>query len=164
MRVHLYEVGDICSTTKCGDFKITKINNAHMVEIEFILTKTKRMVSFQQIALGTIRDIRYPALFGVGYIGEGKYVRKAHKAAYNKWYGILSKCYNPLSESYHRFGEKGIRVCKDWHDFQKFCAWYYEHEGLDETNSSRSHMIILIREDRDFESTNCRLSGRRKYW
>jgi len=38
----------------------------------------------------------------------------------NRWSGMLCRCYNVNSKKYHRYGGRGIKVCKRWHTFINF--------------------------------------------
>ena len=39
------------------------------------------------------------------------------------WGAMIQRCYNPKSNSYKRYGAKGVRVCRQWkNDFQQFLA------------------------------------------
>lgn len=52
---------------------------------------------------------------------------------YSKWDGMHKRCYNPKSNEYHRYGEKGIVVCEEWHKSINFITWALENgyeEGL----------------------------------
>jgi len=39
---------------------------------------------------------------------------------YVSWYGMKSRCLNPNSSNYHKYGAKGITVCKEWMTFEGF--------------------------------------------
>lgn len=39
------------------------------------------------------------------------------------WISILHRCYNPHSTSYKNYGERGIKVCDEWHDYETFKKW-----------------------------------------
>lgn len=39
---------------------------------------------------------------------------------YKRWIGMKSRCYNPKSSSYKRYGGRGIKVCEEWQDFNVF--------------------------------------------
>lgn len=41
---------------------------------------------------------------------------------YKRWFGMLSRCYNPASPAYANYGGRGIRVCQEWHLFPNFLA------------------------------------------
>lgn len=43
---------------------------------------------------------------------------------YRIWIGIKNRCSNPKSESYSKYGGRGITVCNDWlESFQSFYDW-----------------------------------------
>ena len=43
------------------------------------------------------------------------------------WYGsynsMIQRCENPKSANYHLYGERGIKVCEEWHDIEQFEKW-----------------------------------------
>ena len=84
---------------------------------------------------GKIKCPYEPRLYGVGYIGEGKYKvveNKKQTKAYNVWNSMFMRCY---CEKYHKKHPIYINceVCEEWHNFQNFAKWfeenYYEIEG-----------------------------------
>ena len=42
---------------------------------------------------------------------------------YRRWLGMRNRCNNPNDTHYHRYGGRGITVCKEWDDFSVFEAW-----------------------------------------
>lgn len=49
------------------------------------------------------------------------------------WCGIKSRCLNPKSINYHRYGKRGIGICEEWLCFESFYNWSIENgykEGL----------------------------------
>lgn len=69
------------------------------------------------------------SVFGVGYIGEGKYpIRENGKPTkcYKTWSHMLERCYN---EKYQIKNPTYINcvVCEEWHNFQNFAEWFYKN-------------------------------------
>ena len=84
---------------------------------------------------GRIKCPYEPRVYGVGYLGEGKYKAKENGKntdEYIIWYNTLRRCYNPkLHEKYPTY--KGCKV-EDWLlNFQHMEEWidnnYYEVPG-----------------------------------
>lgn len=43
---------------------------------------------------------------------------------YDIWHGMQQRCYNSKSQSYNRYGARGIRVCEEWlESFTNFYNW-----------------------------------------
>ncbi|MED3562341.1 AP2 domain-containing protein [Bacillus xiapuensis] len=74
-------------------------------------------------------------VYGVGYIGEGKYnTRKDGKDApqYTTWKNMLQRCYRiKYHQKYPTYTD--CAVSEEWYNFQNFATWYdnnyYEVEG-----------------------------------
>jgi hypothetical protein len=50
--------------------------------------------------------------------------RGSRNKAYQVWNSMMARCYCKTSKSYKDYGAKGIRVCDEWHDAEKFVEWY----------------------------------------
>jgi len=69
---------------------------------------------------------------------------------YKAWISIKSRCYASKTDSYMRYGGRGIRVCKRWlHSFEHFL------EDIGE-RPNKSHSIDRINNDGDYAPDNCR--------
>lgn len=44
-------------------------------------------------------------------------------ALYKSWAGMVQRCSNPNAKAYKDYGARGITVCDEWRDFQKFYEW-----------------------------------------
>lgn len=41
---------------------------------------------------------------------------------YSRWKAMLNRCNNPFNEAYANYGGRGIKVCKEWHDYDTYAA------------------------------------------
>ena len=70
---------------------------------------------------------------------------------FNIWSNMKSRCTNPKSTYYLRYGGRGITVCEEWmNDFETFCEWAIE-------NGYQEHLTLdRIDNDGNYEPSNCR--------
>ena len=79
-------------------------------------------------------------------IGCGNGFKHGH--FYKPWYpsykAMMERCYLPSSGNYERYGGKGVTVCEEWHDINKFAEWA-EYSGyapgltIDRLDSSKGY-------------------------
>lgn len=50
----------------------------------------------------------------------GKRGESKSSSIYSTWAHIIQRCTNPNDEKYHRYGNRGIKVSKDWLEFTGF--------------------------------------------
>jgi hypothetical protein len=75
---------------------------------------------------------------------------RAHPT-YGSWTQMKSRCSNPRSAGYHRYGGRGITVCEEWADeFQTFYTWSIENGW------SNGLSIDRIDNDSGYSPDNCR--------
>ena len=48
---------------------------------------------------------------------------KTNTPIHNSWSHMMRRCYERSNKKYHRYGGRGISVCKEWHNFETFKAW-----------------------------------------
>lgn len=68
---------------------------------------------------------------------------------YRTWTSVKQRCYNPNHTEYHRYGARGIKVCKRWRSFDNFFADMGERP-------SKNYSIDRINNDKDYKPSNCR--------
>lgn len=75
---------------------------------------------------------------------------------YNSYRAMMSRCYRLKDASYARYGGRGIKVCEEWHDINKFAEWC-EASGYQEGLT-----IDRINTDGDYEPSNCRWATKKE--
>lgn len=97
-----------------------------LVTVKFQETGWERKdVNFRNFKIGSVKDLYYPVVYGVGYVGETKTKEKGkHYTSYICWRSMLSRCYNPKDKSYRWYGAVGCRVCNEWLCYKNFKQWY----------------------------------------
>lgn len=83
-------------------------------------------VQYANISKKMVKNPYHPSIHGVGYLGIGKYkpsINGVRTEVYKMFRNMFKKCY---SNHNNKSCYIGIEVCKEWHNFQNFGAWY-EH-------------------------------------
>lgn len=78
-----------------------------------------------------------------------KHGRKKHPL-YRRWCAMRERCNNPHNKRYSRYGGRGIKVCKEWDDFEAFIKWSAEN-GWNPTLT-----LDRIDNDKGYSPDNCR--------
>ena len=106
----------------------TKTRNA---VIECPECKERRTVNIYSIrngqSTGRCLECTNRALIGEGNPGykHGESFTTTHKSTRTHaiWTGIKARCLNPNNKDYPKYGGRGIRVCKEWMNYEEFKKW-----------------------------------------
>lgn len=129
------KVGEIYFN-KIGDkATIVKYINKDEVYVTFEGHDEYIKYRYQNLRKGEFKSPFTPSVYGVGYIGVGKYKPKENGKttdAYKDWYCMLQRGYSELEKQKHNT-YKDITVNSELFCFQDFCKWreqnYYEIDG-----------------------------------
>lgn len=70
---------------------------------------------------------------------------------FNIWSTMINRCYCTTSNSYKRYGARGIEICDEWkNDFLSFYEWSINNGYRDDLSIDR------INNDGNYEPINCR--------
>lgn len=77
-----------------------------------------------------------------------------YKKLYSVWFDMRTRCENPNHKSFMRYGGRGIKVCREWNDFQDFYNWALPlySSGL---------QLDRIDNDGNYQPSNCRFVDRK---
>ena len=115
---------------------IKEYRNARDIDVYFPKYKwTAKHIQYDNFKKGKIKCPYEPRIYGVGYIGEGKYKafeNGKHTDEYNIWYDVLMRCYDPRCHKKHPT-YKGCEIENYLLNFQHMGEWinenYYEIPG-----------------------------------
>ena len=114
-------------------------------------------VIYQNFKKGEIKCPYERNVYGVGYIGEGKYKCKENgktTRVYKTWHGMLEKCYSDKCHGKHPT-YIDCKASEEWHNFQNFAKWYYENYY--EVEGERMHLDkdILVKHNKIYNPETC---------
>jgi len=124
-------------TDRKGEFWVNNDGeNLHIIEyngvndctVKFEDGTILRNIQYHNIVLGGIKNNNRKSIFGVGYIGYGKYkasIKRKHTKCYSIWRGMLQRCYYKYKEFNTSYNN--VEVCEEWHNFQNFAQWFEEN-------------------------------------
>jgi hypothetical protein len=125
-------IGKILQSRSYGEFEVIS-QGGGFLEIRFIKTGFVNKVGTSDAKAGRVKDVMYPSVHGVGYIGVGEFkpsVSGVKSQEYNVWVCMLQRCYSEKYQKNHPT-YKGCLVCAEWHNFQNFASWYSENSPDD---------------------------------
>lgn len=91
------------------------------------------------------------------FIGEantkhGGTKKGSDRKLYKMWNHMFGRCYDPRDKSYKNYGGRGIRVCDEWADYNKFKDWSL----LNGYRNQKDLEIDRENNDGNYEPSNCR--------
>ena len=113
--------------------------------------KTKRYnIQYDKIKKGKVRNFNHKSVYGVGFVGIGKYGILTYHKIYTTWKSMLQRCYDSKFQE-KNLTYKDVTVCEEWYDFQNFTEWFME-------NSTRGFALdkdILQKGNKIYSSKTC---------
>lgn len=110
--------------------KIVAYRRHDDIDVEFLddFHYIRQHNTYSNFKSGSIKNPYDRTVFGVGYVGVGKYKTKEKDGRftiyYQQWKNMLLRCY-VKAERHHAYED--AKVCEEWLNFQTFAKWYDEH-------------------------------------
>lgn len=118
---------------------------------------TAKGVQYTSFKKGKIRCPYERSIYGMGYLGEGKYKVSENcknTRVYDIWHDMMKRCYSEkLHEKHPTY--KDCKVCEEWHNFQNFGVWY--EDNYYEIEDERMHLDkdILVKHNKLYSPDTC---------
>ena len=55
--------------------------------------------------------------------GQSRHKNVRVTKIYNTWLHMRGRCNNPTDKDYEHYGERGIKICDEWQDYEAFREW-----------------------------------------
>ena len=142
--------GEKMIIVRCGDAKD--------ISVQFDDGTIVEHRTYDEFKTGRIKNPFFPIVYGVGFIGVGKFKtcdKNGKKTkCYMTWLNMLMRCYDPKrQEKYPTY--KGCTVCEEWWNFQNFAEWYYSHYYEIENEKMNLDKDILHKGNKVYSPNNC---------
>lgn len=118
--------------------KIIRYGNSSDIDVMFMDEHNYivKHAMYQNFKRGTMKNPYDKSVYGIGYLGVGKYLTKENgrsTQAYSAWHDMIGRCYDGTrSDKYDAYYEI-CTVCQEWLCFNTFAEWFennkYECEG-----------------------------------
>lgn len=121
-----------------GEYEVVDYKNSLNVVVRFDRTGYTTKATYASCLVNEIKDPLTPTVFGVGFIGIGcmKTTNGVGRRLLRVWTLMLRRCYDKQSDHYPYYGDRGVTVCDEWHNFQNFARWY-----LDQSNFNINYQV-----------------------
>ena len=152
-------IGETRLNNNGEEMRIVRYGGKADIDVQFVKDGTiVEHREYKNFKKGYIKNPFFPSLFGIGFIGIGKFKpfdengkpTKCHKV----WRSMFARCYDPkYQEKYPTY--KGCKVCREWWNFQVFAEWYYSHFYEIENEIMNLDKDILCKGNKVYSPENC---------
>lgn len=127
-KAEIFKAGDVFDSNKYGQFKILSRTEGKAT-VQFLDTGYITEVSKGAVREGKVKDRLFPAIYGVGFYGDGTYTdtlnKDLRKKTLESWHTMFKRCYSETVHRNHR-PYTDCFVNPNWYNFQNFAKFYVE--------------------------------------
>nr|DAE62910.1 MAG TPA: hypothetical protein [Caudoviricetes sp.] len=158
MRSKIDRTGEIGYNNFGSKMVITKYKTNNNVDVYFPeYNWIFKNVQYGNFKNGNIKCPYEKRVYGIGYIGEGKYKVKINgkkTKCYDVWHSMLERCYNE-KYTYRNSTYKECEVCEKWHNYTNFGDWFEENYYTIENETMCLDKDILNKGNKIYSPDNC---------
>lgn len=156
-RKNTSRIGEKNYNNQGSQMTIIKYNNYHDVDVMFQTGYVANSVDYDSFKDGTIKDLLFPSVFGIGYFGVGDYTAYSECSGvkiHQVWSSMLNRCYN---EKFHIIYPTYTDVIVDdkWHNYQVFAKWVTENVYYVPNEKLYLDKDILIKHNKIYSEDRC---------
>lgn len=122
--------------------------NVTMVRIRFIDTGYEKDVVYTRAVHGKVSDPYFKDVLGIACKGELD--TEFDQNIYNRWYKMISRCYNENDSAYQYYGAKSVTVCPEWLVFANYLRDFKNLPGYNEFATANPEEKDLYHVDKDY--------------
>jgi len=140
-----------------SEITIIKYLNSRDIVVRFTKENYETTTRYDAFLEGRTKNPYDKTICGVGYLGEGGYVKTKKCVAnpiYVTWDCMLRRVY---SDKIHKRKPSyiGCSVTEDWHNFQVFAKWYNENYYKIEDQEMQLDKDILLKGNKVYSPETC---------
>lgn len=141
-----------------SEIVIVEYRNVHDIDVYFPQYDwTAKNKDYSVLKKGNIKCPYERTIYGIGYIGEGKYkVSENGKLTkvYQRWYEMVRRCYD---SKYHKkyLTYTNCEVDEKWLNFQNFGTWHDENYYKIEGEKMELDKDILVKHNKIYSPETC---------
>jgi len=150
-------VGEIHTNSTGENFTIIKYRGNKDLDVQFEDGTIVKNKGYRHVTKKSIKNPNVPNVYGVGYMGKGKYLGSIEGKSTKEcsiWRSILARCYDKYTQKKHP-SYIGCSVDERWHNFQNFAKWYEENYNPNLMEGWHIDKDILIKGNRIYSDKNC---------
>jgi hypothetical protein len=145
--------GEINYNKYGSEMIIDEYISTNNIWVKFIDTNNKVHTNYYEFSKGNVKNVYDKIIYGVGYLGEGKYNGKISKQYYT-WRNILIRCYDKVFREKHKT-YKDATIIEEWQNFQNFASWYDENYYEIEGERMELDKDILVKGNKLYSPETC---------